>query len=63
MCVAIFLKLLRSPTVTPLHRGGRVGDEGGEVVGVDCSDDDGPGGTPVPPEARGREPPLLLLLP
>ena len=43
-----------------LHRcieGGRVGDNGGEVVGVDCGDDDGPGGTPVPPEARGRDPP------
>ena len=40
--------------------GERVGDEGGEVVGVDCGDDDGPGGTPVPPEARGREPPSFL---
>ena len=28
--------------VTPLHRGGRVGDDGGEVVGEDCGDDDGP---------------------
>ena len=37
--------------------GGRVGDDGGEVVGEDCGDDDGPGGTPAPPEARGREPP------
>ena len=26
-------------------------------VGVDRSDDDGPGGVPAPPEARGREPP------
>ena len=25
-------------------------------VGVDCSDDDGPGGVPAPPEAMGREP-------
>ena len=46
-----------------LHRcieGGRVGDDGGEVVGEDCGDDDGPGGTPVPPEARGREPPSFF---
>ena len=42
--------------------GGRVGDEGGEVVGVDRGDDDGPGGVPALPEARG-ESPLLLLLP
>ena len=33
---------------------GRVGDEGGEVVGVDCCDDDGLGGVPAPPEERGR---------
>ena len=46
--------------VTPLHRGGRVGDDGGEVVGVDCDDDDGPGGIPVPPKARGREPPSFF---
>ena len=49
-----------------LHRcieGGRVGDDGGEVVGVDCGDDDGPGSVPAPPGERGREPPLLLLLP
>ena len=26
-------------------------------VGVECGDDDGPDGIPVPPEARGREPP------
>ena len=37
--------------------GGRVGDEGGEVVGVDCDDDDGPSGVPAPAEERGREPP------
>ena len=30
-------------------------DDGG--VGVDCGDDDGPGGVPVPPEERGRGPP------
>ena len=43
-----------------LHRcieGGRVGDEGGEVVGVDCGDDDGPGGVPAPPKARGERAP------
>ena len=46
--------------VKPLHRGGRVGDDGGEVVGEDCGDDDGPGDTPVPPEVRGREPPSFF---
>ena len=43
-----------------LHRcieEGTVGDGGGEVVGVDCGDDDGPDGVPAPPEERGREPP------
>ena len=48
-----------------LHRcieGGRVGDDGGEVFGVDCGDDDGPGGVPAPPGERRRESPLLLLL-
>ena len=42
-----------------LHRcieGERVGDDGGEVD-VGCRCDDGPGGVPAPPEARGREPP------
>ena len=34
--------------ITPLHRGGRVGDEGGEVVGEDRGEDDGP------PAAFGR---------
>ena len=33
-------------------------DDGG--VGVDCGDDDGPGGVPAPPEARGREPPFFF---
>ena len=37
--------------------GGRFGDDGGEVVGVDCGDVDGPSGVPAPPEAREREPP------
>ena len=40
-------------------------DDGG--VGEDCGHDDGPGGVPAPPEARGREPPsfsfFLGLLP
>ena len=30
-------------------------DDGG--VGVDCGDDDGPGGVLAPPRERGREPP------
>ena len=46
--------------VTPLHRGGRVGDEGGEVVGVDRGDDDGPGSVPAPPEAREETPFFLF---
>ena len=40
-----------------LHRcieGGRVGDDGGEVVGVDRCHDDGPDGVPTPP---GESPP------
>ena len=36
-------------------------DDGG--VGVDCGDDDGPGGVPAPPEERGRGPLILLILP
>ena len=46
-----------------LHRcieGGRVGDDGGEVVGEDCGDDDGHGGVPAPPEERGRGGPLFF---
>ena len=35
-------------------------DDGG--VGVDCGDDDGPGGVPAPLEARGRELPSLFFL-
>ena len=31
--------------------------EGDRGLGVDRGDDDGPGGVPAPPEARGREPP------
>ena len=33
-------------------------DDGG--VGVDCGDDDGPGGVPAPPEERGRELPFFF---
>ena len=40
--------------------GGRVGDDGGEVVSVDGGDDDGPVGVPAPPEVRGREPPSFF---
>ena len=43
--------------VTPLHRGGRVGDDSGEVVAVDHRHDDGPGGVLAPPGQRGGEPP------
>ena len=49
-----------------LHRcieWGRVGDDGGEVVGEDCGDDDGHGSVPAPPEEKGRAAPLRLLLP
>ena len=34
--------------------------EGDGGVGVDCGDDDGPGGVPAPPEERGREPPSFF---
>ena len=43
-----------------LHRcieGERVGDDGGEVVGVDRRHDDCLGGVPTPPRERRREPP------
>ena len=46
-----------------LHRfieGERVGDDSGEVVGVDRGHDDGPGGVPAPPGERGREPPFFF---
>src|SRR3954467_12025308 len=33
-------------------------DDGG--VGVDCGDDDGPGGVPTPPGERGRGPPFFF---
>jgi hypothetical protein len=40
--------------------GERVGDDGGEVVGVDRRHGDGPGGVPAPPGERGREPPSFF---
>ena len=48
--------------VTPLHRGGRVGDDGGEVVGVNHCRDDGPVGVPAPPGERERESPFFFFL-
>ena len=38
---------------------GDVGEDDGGV-GVDCGDDDGPGGVPAPPGERGREPPFFF---
>ena len=38
---------------------GDVGEDDGGV-GVDRGNDDGPGGVPAPPEARGRE--LVLMV-
>ena len=35
----------------------RVGIDGSKIVDVDHRPDRCPGGTPAPPEARGREPP------
>ena len=49
--------------VTPLHRGGRVGDDGCEVVGEDCGDDDGPRWHSGATGSEGERAPLLLLLP
>ena len=49
-----------------LHRcieEGRVGDEGGEVVGVDRGDDDGPRRRSGATGSKGERAPLLLLLP
>ena len=42
--------------------GGRVGDEGGEVVGEDRSDDDGPRQRFGTTGSKGERAPLLLLL-
>ena len=38
---------------------GDVGEDGGGV-GEDRGDDDGPGGVPAPPEARGRRAPFFF---
>jgi len=43
--------------------GGRVGDDGGEVVGEDCGDDDGPRWHSGATESEGERAPLILLLP
>ena len=48
-----------------LHRcieGGRVGDEGGEVVGEDHGDDDGPRQRSGATGSKGERAPLLLVL-
>ena len=37
--------------------GEKVGVDGSKIVDVDRPPDRCPGGTPAPPEARGREPP------
>ena len=49
-----------------LHRyieGGRVGDEGGEVVDEDHGDDDGPRRHSGATGRKGERAPLVLLLP
>ena len=46
-----------------LHRcieGEKVGVDGSKIVDVDRRHDPCPGGTPAPPEARGREPPSFF---
>ena len=40
--------------------GGRVGDDGSEVVGEDCGDDDGHDSVPAPPEEKGRGGPFVF---
>ena len=48
-----------------LHRcieGERVGVDGSKIVDVDRRLDRCPGGTPAPPEARGREPPYFFFI-
>ena len=48
-----------------LHRcikGEKVGVDGSKIVDVDRRHDPSPGGVPVQPGERGREPLLLLLL-
>ena len=43
-----------------LHRGGKSCDDGGEVVGEDCGDDDGHDSVPAPPEEKGRGGPFVF---
>ena len=43
--------------------GGRVGDEGGEVVDEDHGDDDGPRRRSGAPGSKWERAPLILLLP
>ena len=48
-----------------LHRcieGERFGVDGSNIVDVDRRHDPSPGGTPVPPGERGREPPSFFFL-
>ena len=42
--------------------GGRVGDDGGDVVGEDCGDDDGHDSVPAPPEEKGRGGPIVFFV-
>ena len=43
-----------------MREGDGGGDDSGEVVGVDRRHVGSPGGTPAPPEERGREPPSFF---
>ena len=43
--------------------GEKVGVDGSKIIDVDRHHDHCPGSVPMPPGERGREPPLLLLLP
>ena len=49
--------------ITLLYRGGKVGDEGGEVVDEDRGDDDGPRQRSGANGSKGERGPLILLLP
>ena len=46
--------------VTPLHRGGRVDDDGGEVVGEDGGDDGGPRWHSGATESEGERAPFFF---
>ena len=43
--------------------GEKVGVDGSKIFDVDRRHDPSPGGVPAPPGERGRDPPLLLVLP